>query len=162
MPTTFTTRIRPAYTWPLHIPARRAQLKAVESVELKNPPEIPMLSPVPRDQLKSARLATPRSIELEFADGEIRRLTISRLGMPIDQVRWETARATPAGEAMTVIAVSGDIIPIDTSTLRYLVDPAYRDEITKALDEIQFTQDELRELSKPPTGWTGEPEDVPQ
>ncbi len=89
-------------------------------------------------------------------------MTISRLGMPIDQVRWETARATPAGEAMTVIAVSGDIIPIDTSTLRYLVDPAYRDEITKALDEIQFTQDELRELSKPPTGWTGEPEDVPQ
>ncbi len=108
------------------------------------------ITPIRPEYLLQARSATAQSIELEFDDGLVRRLSVARLRIPVDRMRWDTVKASPTGEAMMINAVDGDLITIDSSSLRYLVDPAYAAEIDKALDEVQLTRDELRELLAQP------------
>jgi hypothetical protein len=138
-----------------------SRFNQIKIVELTIPSVTVMSAAVRPEQLHGARLARPNVIELSFADGKVARLATHRLGMPVDRIRWGTLEASETGESMTVTSTNGDSISIDSSTLRFLVDPKYAAEISKALNAIQFTEDELRELSRPLAGWTGEPENVP-
>ena len=86
------------------------------------------------------KLAT---LALEFADGQDFSLPVERLGMPVDRIDWPTAEASPGGESMMVMGIKGDPVPIDSATLRYLVDLSYAAEVDAKLESLQFTGEEL-------------------
>jgi hypothetical protein len=113
------------------------------------------------DQLLRSRFVPPSTIELTFADRSFP-LDIALLGIPMDRIRWETARAVPTGDAMIVDAIKGEQIPFDSATLRYLVDPVYAAEADLSAKSLQFTREELAEMakhSKPPQWFYDEPEE---
>jgi hypothetical protein len=68
--------------------------------------------------------------------------------MPIDRFRWETVAASSAGESMTVLGIKGEKIPIDSSTLRYLVDKDYATKMDATLKSLQFSREELQEMAR--------------
>ena len=105
------------------------------------------------DYLISASFSPPSTIRLHFADAMKCRLPIRRLEMPVDRIRWSTVCASPTGEFMTVAGIKGETIPIDSSTLRCLVDPEYAVEKEKELDALQLSREEMQSLageSQPP------------
>lgn len=112
------------------------------------------------DELKTARfIRSSNSIELSFSDKSFI-LPIEQLEMPVDRIDWPTLAASPTGEKMTVKGVKGDPVPIDSSTLRYLVDEEYAAQMDAKLASLQFTEDELDQLIRdnpPPTEWFAEP-----
>jgi len=117
--------------------------------------------PVPNrpEYLVSARFVPPESIDLQFADRRFT-LNIGLLGMPVDRINWSTAKASPAGEAMTVRGVRKDEIPIDSSTIRYLVDSNYAAKMDATLKSLQFSREELQQMSRdnpPPATLLDEP-----
>jgi hypothetical protein len=97
--------------------------------------------------LVSARYIQPLSISLQFADRQFT-LEAASLGMPVDRIRWDTAAISPTGDAMTVRGIKGETIPIDSSTLRYLVDPSYAAKMDAALKDLQFSRAELEEMAR--------------
>lgn len=119
-----------------------------------------MPPPAQRERLRHAHFAKPSSIKLEFADKKFT-LKIAKLGMPIDRIRWETVVASPAGDSMTVQGIKGEKIPIDSSTLRYFVDPLYAAEMDAALKSLQFSREELKAMARdnpPPPELFAQPE----
>jgi hypothetical protein len=121
--------------------------------------QMPFTSPRP-ECLLGARFIAPSTIDLNFADGKFS-LAVNLLEMPLDHIRWETAAASPAGDAMTVEAIKGESISIDSSTLRYLVDKGYAAEIDASLEALQFTRAELKKMAEenpPPQEWYNQPQ----
>jgi len=113
------------------------------------------------ERLCRARFVPPSTIELEFVDGLRSLLAIDLLGMPVDRINWTTVTASPTGDKMTVNGIKGDAIPIDSATLRYLVDEKYAAKMDQTLKSLQFSRDELAELARdnpPPSSWYDEPE----
>jgi hypothetical protein len=113
------------------------------------------------ERLRRAGFVPPSTIELEFVDGLRSLLAIDLLGMPVDRINWMTVTASPAGDKMTVNGIKGDAIPIDSATLRYLVDEKYAAKMDQTLKSLQFSRDELAELARdnpPPSWWYDEPE----
>jgi hypothetical protein len=100
-----------------------------------------------RDHLKSARHVAPSSICLAFEDQSFS-LPIERLEMPLDHIRWDTLTAHPSGNALTVRAVTGELITIDSSTLRYWVDPEYAKELEAAFAAGRLTRNELADMAR--------------
>ena len=114
-----------------------------------------------RDELLKAEFVRPLTIKLEFADGMHYSLAVKRLGMPRSRIRWSSVTASETGDTMIVFGIKGDTIPIDASTLRYLVDAKYAAEIDSALERLQLSRDELTELARvspPPHEWYAQPE----
>jgi hypothetical protein len=109
--------------------------------------EIHILHPTRSEHLMRARFVRPSSIKLQFADKSFL-LKIDLLGMPVDRIRWETASASPAGVSMIVQGIKGEKIPIDSSTLRYLVDRNYAAKIDSSLKSLQFSRQELQEMAR--------------
>lgn len=105
-----------------------------------------MEHPARPDHLLHAHYVGPSSIKLKFADKRFT-LDVSLLGMPVDRFRWETVAASPIGESMTVQGIKGEKIPIDSSTLRYLVDPVYAAEMEASLQRLQLSREELQEIA---------------
>jgi hypothetical protein len=99
-------------------------------------------------QLLRAHFLPPVTIELTFADGRSFSLPIERLGMPVDRIRWSTAKASPTGEIMVLTGTKGDDVPIESSTLRYLVDQDYAKELEAALGSVRLSREELREMAR--------------
>jgi hypothetical protein len=97
-------------------------------------------------------------LKLQFADKTFS-LTINdlleQLGMPRDRIDWATLTTSPSGESMIVKGIKGDLVPFDSSTLRYLVDERYASEMDAKLVRLQFTDEELENLalSEPPPGF---------
>ncbi len=114
-----------------------------------------------RLRLTRAVLASPSTISLEFGDGQLFSLAIELLGMPLDRIEWSSLQVSLEGESVTFQGAKGDLIPVDTATLRYLVDKTYAAEIDKSLESLQLSRDELREMARdnsPPSRWYAEPE----
>ena len=112
------------------------------------------------DCLVGVRFAPPSSISLTFSDKAFD-LSIERLEMPLDRINWSSVVASPTGEKMTVNGIKGEAIPIDSSVLRYLVDPDYAAMMDAKLKSLQFTEEELERLIRdnpPPDEWFNEPE----
>jgi hypothetical protein len=99
------------------------------------------------DYLKAVTFQRPSSLALTFPDRTFL-LAIERLEMPMDQFRWETVKAHPAGNAMTVKARNGEVMPVDSSVLRYLVDAKYAAKVSAELAPLRFSREELEELSR--------------
>jgi hypothetical protein len=141
----------------------RERLRAVARQELESAgqPVAFLTTPDGPEHLTRARLVKPRTLELTFADGLRKTLSVGRLGMPVDRIKWDTAQALPTGKAMTVAGVQGDTVPIDSSTLRYLVDEAYAAKVDAELEDLQLSRGELAELARaspPPAEWYNQPE----
>jgi hypothetical protein len=108
--------------------------------------------------LKRAHFVPPSLIELTFVDKTFL-LAIELLEMPVDRIQWSTVAVYPTGEAMTVNGIKGDVIPIDSSILRYLVDKDYAAQLDTKLATTQFSDDELKRIVRdnpPPPEWYAE------
>jgi hypothetical protein len=112
------------------------------------------------EHLTLARFTQPSTIQVKFHDGLSFELDIKLLKMPVNRISWQTAAASPAGEAMTVKGIKGDTITIDSSTVRYLVDPAYAAKLDESVKALRFTRAELAALARdhqPPDEWYDQP-----
>src|SRR5687767_9279550 len=85
--------------------------------------------------------------KLTFADDFKATLPVSRLEMPEGRFRWDTPTISPDGLTMTVEGVGGEAIPIDSATLRFLVDKDYAADVKARTDQLQPTREQLQELS---------------
>jgi hypothetical protein len=135
--------------------AKLAGLPTNRIAPMKNTTGAPAKS-VPRNKEKliAATLASQTAMRVSFADGRTFSLAIADLGLPVDQIRWETA--TVAGAAMSVKTIDAESIPIDSSSIRYIVDSAYAREIDTSIASLLIPQRELQELlptSEPPEEW---------
>jgi hypothetical protein len=113
------------------------------------------------ERLTKVRYVSPSTIFLRFADGFSSSLNIKLLDMPSPQIQWSTLRASPNGEKIIVKVTKGGNIPIDTATLRYLVDEKYAAKMDAKLKSLQFSEDELEKMvgdNPPPDAWFDEPE----
>lgn len=114
----------------------------------------------PRDVLRAARLEGKAALRLVFADNRSFLLPVGRIGMPVDRIKWNTAEPSHGGTSMTVTGIKNDPVPIDSGTLRYLVDKTYADEMDAALRAIQFSDEELDRIvrdNRPPAEWYAQP-----
>lgn len=91
------------------------------------------------EHLACAKFAPPSTISLAFVDGLRRGLAIDLLEMPTDQFDWSTVAASSTGESMTVKAANGETIPIDSATLRYLVDEKYAAIIDQSIRNLHIS-----------------------
>ena len=108
------------------------------------------------DHLIRVAFVKPTGLKLKFADGRDFVLAISRLEMPIDRLSWATVEASKDGTTIVVKAKKGEVIPIDASSLRYLVDSEYAKGIDNALESLRLTEDEMNDMaqtSHPPKEW---------
>jgi hypothetical protein len=96
------------------------------------------------EQLTSAAFVEPSRIKLEFVDRRSFVLPIELLGMPADRIDWQTLKASPDGEKIVVKGIKGDPIPIDSGTLRYLVDEKYAAKIDKSIRDLHIPIEEAR------------------
>src|SRR5262245_55595548 len=99
-----------------------------------------------KTHLVSARFAPSSTIKLTFGDASFS-LPIKRLEIPPDRIQWKTVTASPAGDALSVRAAKGELIKIDSATLRYLVEERYAAKVDAALKSSQFTREELKALA---------------
>ena len=99
------------------------------------------------DQLIRARFIAPSRIAIEFADGRRFSLDAVLLGMPMDRIDWSALKASPRGEKIVVRGIKGDAIPIDSATLRYLVDNEYATKIDKSIRDLHLTPAEQEKVS---------------
>jgi hypothetical protein len=112
------------------------------------------------DHLASARYVQPGTLELKFEDGKSYSLAVERIGMPVDRIKWLTAKASPGGESMMVLGIKGDPVPVDSATLRYLVDKDYAAQMDASLKTLQFTDEELDRIVRDnpaPREWYAQP-----
>jgi hypothetical protein len=112
--------------------------------------------PEQTDKLTAATFVPPSKIRLVFADDQRFSLAIGRIGMPVDRIDWQTLKLSPGGETVVVKGIKGDAVPIDSGTLRYLVDKAYAAKIDESLERLQFSRRELEEMARdnpPPSEW---------
>lgn len=100
------------------------------------------------EKLAHARFVRPSTIKLEFADGQKFSMTIGLLDMPSDQINWPTLKESPGGEKVVVKGRKGNSIPIDSATLRYLVDDKYAAKIDKSISDLHMTLTEQEECSR--------------
>jgi hypothetical protein len=99
-------------------------------------------------------------LQLSFGDGQFFPLAVERLGMPVDRINWPTATASPGGESMMVQGIKGDPVPVDSATLRYLVDKHYAAMMDAKLKSLQFTDEELDRIVRDnpaPPEWYAQP-----
>jgi hypothetical protein len=111
------------------------------------------------DRLTEAAFEPPTTIRLRFADDRLFSLDAGRLELPEDRVDWSTVAVAPTGESLTV-TVGGETIPIEATTVRYLVDEAYAAEVEASIRRMQFTREELAQLARdnpPPPDWYTQP-----
>ncbi len=116
---------------------------------------------IPATQLACATFVRPSTIELEFVDGLRTSLPIALLGLPLDRIKWSTLKVSRSGDKITVKGIKGDPVPIESSTLRYLVDKKFAVEIDQSLESLQLSREELAEMAgttPPPDQWYDEPE----
>jgi hypothetical protein len=106
-----------------------------------------MATPQP-DRLSAVRYQTPNRLQVTFADGRSFSLPIRRLQMPVSQIDWPSAAASPDGTAMTVREIGGREIPIDAGAVRCMVDKGFAAQVKAALDAIRLTREERRALSE--------------
>jgi hypothetical protein len=121
------------------------------------PAEVTMVGP---EQLAGAAFAAPATIKLDFADGSRFSLAIGLLGMPLDRIIWSTLEVSPSGDKVVFKGIKGDPVPIDSATLRYLVDKKYAAMMDAKLKDLQFTEEELERIvhdNPPPPGWFAQP-----
>jgi hypothetical protein len=105
------------------------------------------LKEVRPEQLIAAGFLPPSTIALRFADGLEASLNIELLGMPVERIDWPTLMASPEGEKVIVNGIKGDPVPIDAATIRYLVDAKFAAQMDADLKRLQFTDEELENLS---------------
>lgn len=115
------------------------------SAETSDPMRLTMIRP---EQLAGASFVAPSTITLKFADGRLFSLAAERLGMPMDRIDWLTLQASPDGEMITVKRIKGGPIPIDSATLRYLVDEKYAATIDKSINDLHIPPAEFDEAAK--------------
>ncbi len=87
-------------------------------------------------------------------------MAIDLLAIPLDRVDWPTTQVSPSGDKIIVKGVKGDPIPIDSATLRYLVDDKYAAEMDARLKSLQFSEKELERIARenpPPPDWFSQP-----
>lgn len=106
-----------------------------------------MAKTVRPDHLLRSQFVPPSTLNLNFADACFS-LDVHLLEIPMDQMQWSTATASQAGDAMMVQTVDGESIPIDSATLRYLVDPPYAAKIDKSIRDLHMTPAEAREAAE--------------
>jgi hypothetical protein len=114
------------------------------------------------EHLIEARYVRPAKIFLLFADGFAASLPIKALEIPVNRMRWSTLKVAQSGEKVIMKGIKGDLVPIDATTLRYLVDKDYAAKMDKSLESLQFSREELAELARnnpPPREWYDEPAD---
>ncbi|MCI0683819.1 MAG: hypothetical protein L0Y71_17070 [Gemmataceae bacterium] len=131
-------------------PAKADRRKATAKKSIKEP------------RLVAVRFARPSTLQLTFADRAFS-LPTAKLGMPKRKIRWSTVAVRPTGDAMTVRAIRGETVAIDSGTLRYLVDRDYAAAIDRALDSLGLTAQEMDRMVRdnpPPPDWyaTTEPD----
>ena len=97
--------------------------------------------------LMAARFIAPSSIRLQFSDKTFV-LPVKRLEMPCGQINWRTAKASKTGEKMTVKGVKGGEVPIDSATLRYLVDKDYAAKVDQSISDLHMTPAEAKDAAK--------------
>ena len=100
------------------------------------------------EALVSAKFVQPLTVLLEFKDGFISALDLNQLGMPLGLFNWSTLRASPSGEKVTVRRVKGGAVPIDSGTLRYLVDEKYAARIDKSITDLHMSPAEASEAAR--------------
>lgn len=113
-----------------------------------------MLSSDLTDHLTKVRCINAKSVELTFADGAVKRVTISKLGLPPGEVDLRTAKATPTG--LSVKPTKGRRFVIDSATLRYIADPAYAALLDNAVSELMIPSEQLERIAarnQPPQEW---------
>lgn len=140
-------------------PVGHVKQVTIQSTSADNPVPL-VLTMIRLEQLAVARFVPPLAIELEFVDGLKGSLAIGLLDMPLDRMNWPTLEVSPAGDKAIVKGIKGDPVPIDSATLRYLVDKAYKARIDATLKNLQFTDEELENLSlnDPPPGFLEQPD----
>ncbi len=108
------------------------------------------------------RYVKPANLEVEFADGFQGSMPVTKLEMPIDKIRWSSVTVTNRGTSATFKGIKGDLIPIDASTIRYLVDTQYAAKKDRSLESHQLSRSELAKMAHdnaPPQSWY---EDLPE
>ena len=100
------------------------------------------------EQLALAAFVAPPTMTLEFADGQRFSLAIESLGMPMDGFEWSTLKVSPGGEEIVVQDVKGESIPIDSASLRYLVDPRYAAKVDESIRTLHLSAAEFDEAAR--------------
>ena len=109
------------------------------------------------DSVLAARFEKPNNIFVAFGDGLTASIPLVSLGLPGDELCWESVTASPTGEAVFVRSKNGDNIPIDASSLRYFADPVYAESMERTFDELQ-----IREGGQAPVGAFDAPAQTPR
>jgi hypothetical protein len=109
---------------------------------------VPLVAETVRpDHLLRSQFVPPSTLDLSFADTRFS-LDVHLLEIPMDQMQWNTATASRTGDAMMVQTENGESIPIDSATLRYLVDPQYAAKIDKSISDLHMTPAEAQEAAE--------------
>jgi hypothetical protein len=87
-------------------------------------------------------------------------LPVKRLEMPVNEINWTTAAASPDGTAMTVRDLQGIEIPISSGAIRCMVDKVFAARAKAEVDALRLTREQLgalSEVSERPVTWDDEP-----
>lgn len=142
-------KVAPRETVPIIWSPSQLSLSFGESLQcvLMSRPERISSEPVSPEHLASAKYVSRGKIELVFQDGLHALLDVKRLGMPTGKIDWKTCAAMLDGSSIVVSTPKGEKIPIDSGSLRYLVDPDYATKMDEALSAVRLSRDELAEIS---------------
>jgi hypothetical protein len=132
---------------------RFARIQEVVYAQSEDYDDSVQLTHLPDEHLLSAKLVRPLVIRLEFADGKKWDLRISRLGLPLSRINWETIAVSPEGHSITFTAIKGELIQVLGSKLRYLVDTDYAKKVDSEVDRLRGMLDEFGEGERPAGLW---------
>jgi antitoxin (DNA-binding transcriptional repressor) of toxin-antitoxin stability system len=83
-----------------------------------------------------ARYVSPTQLYLRFADGLEGTWTFEQLDLDMANMKLDTVRASDAGTHVEVQDDWGEDVQLDSSSLRYLVDPKYAADVESRLNVL--------------------------
>jgi hypothetical protein len=85
---------------------------------------------------------------VRFADGLAGTWSFSTLGLDMSNMKVETIRAPKNGTGISVKSIQNEDLLLDSSMVRYKIDPKYAAMIDHAIAELHLPLEEAREAAR--------------
>jgi hypothetical protein len=100
------------------------------------------------DHLTKARYVPSSKIYLQFSDGFEGTWTFRQLQLSMTDMVLSTIKVSSSKTSVEVRSKSGDKVQLDSSSLRYLVDPAFAAKIDKSIADLHMPIAEAKEATR--------------
>jgi len=114
------------------------------------------------DHVTEAGHIPPAQLFLRFADKFFGTWTFQELGLNMANMKPETVRPSASGTAVEITSLDGEDVQLDSSSLRYSVDPKYAAQMDAEVESLLIPSDKLERIARnhqPPQEWFDSPEE---